>query len=275
NAPAQHRGQGLAGRLRYRLLRPQPPAPGAGRRRQDRPQLHLRRAARPGRPRPDHRDHRHGAFARHYRDRRGRGEGRPVRDPARARLRPGAGLLDRASGRRRGLRRPAGLTRLPVRGGCFPVQAHWRKIRPVLRTADHSRFRRNVLSSRRHGPEPPVPSSTTGASMTFEMLGLSPALLRALAENDFSTPTPIQAQAIPLVLGGHDVLGAAQTGTGKTAAFGLPLLQRLAKQTPPKGPRKPRALVLVPTRELAVQVADSLKTYGRHLHLNVTTVFGG
>ncbi len=111
--------------------------------------------------------------------------------------------------------------------------------------------------------------------MTFEMLGLSPALLRALAENDFSTPTPIQAQAIPLVLGGHDVLGAAQTGTGKTAAFGLPLLQRLAKQTPPKGPRKPRALVLVPTRELAVQVADSLKTYGRHLQLNVTTVFGG
>ncbi|HLT43156.1 MAG TPA: DEAD/DEAH box helicase, partial [Luteimonas sp.] len=62
--------------------------------------------------------------------------------------------------------------------------------------------------------------------MTFDILGLSPALLRALAENDFSTPTPIQAQAIPLVLGGHDVLGAAQTGTGKTAAFGLPLLQR-------------------------------------------------
>jgi ATP-dependent RNA helicase RhlE len=111
--------------------------------------------------------------------------------------------------------------------------------------------------------------------MTFEDLGLSPALLRALAENDYNTPTPIQAQAIPLILGGNDVLGGAQTGTGKTAAFGLPLLQRLAKETPPKGPRKPRALILVPTRELAVQVADNLKTYGRHLRLNVTTIFGG
>ena len=96
--------------------------------------------------------------------------------------------------------------------------------------------------------------------MTFETLGLSPAVLRALADAGYSTPTPIQQQAIPLVLAGHDLLGAAQTGTGKTAAFGLPMLQRLSKQTPPKGPRKPRALVLVPTRELAVQVADNLKT---------------
>jgi len=111
--------------------------------------------------------------------------------------------------------------------------------------------------------------------MTFEILGLSPALLRALAENAITTPTPIQAQAIPLALAGHDVLGAAQTGTGKTAAFGLPLLHRLSKLTPANGPRKPRALVLVPTRELAVQVADSLKAYGRHLRLNITTIYGG
>ena len=111
--------------------------------------------------------------------------------------------------------------------------------------------------------------------MTFDSLGLSPALLRALAENAIATPTPIQAQAIPPALSGRDVLGAAQTGTGKTAAFGLPLLQRLAKQTAPRGPRKPRALVLTPTRELAVQVADSLKAYGRHLRLDVTTIFGG
>ena len=111
--------------------------------------------------------------------------------------------------------------------------------------------------------------------MTFETLGLSPALLRALADAGYSTPTPIQQQAIPHVLSGHDLLGGAQTGTGKTAAFGLPMLQRLAKETPPKGPRKPRALVLVPTRELAVQVADNLKTYARHLRLNVTTLFGG
>ncbi|MFN3702294.1 DEAD/DEAH box helicase [Thermomonas sp.] len=111
--------------------------------------------------------------------------------------------------------------------------------------------------------------------MSFESLGLAPALLRALADNEYTVPTPIQAQAIPLVLAGHDVLGGAQTGTGKTAAFALPVLNRLSKETPPAGPRKPRALVLVPTRELAVQVADSFKTYGRHLRLNVTTLFGG
>ncbi|MEO5566117.1 MAG: DEAD/DEAH box helicase [Luteimonas sp.] len=111
--------------------------------------------------------------------------------------------------------------------------------------------------------------------MPFEGLGLSPALLRALAETNITIPTPIQAQAIPLALAGKDVLGAAQTGTGKTAAFGLPLLQRLSKTTPPNGPRKPRALVLVPTRELAVQVAESLKGYGRHLRLSVTTIYGG
>ena len=115
----------------------------------------------------------------------------------------------------------------------------------------------------------------TFETLPFEGLGLSPALLRALAENSISTPTPIQARAIPPALAGGDVLGAAQTGTGKTAAFGLPLLQRLAKQTAARGPRKPRALVLTPTRELAVQVADSLKAYGRHLRLDVTTIFGG
>jgi len=111
--------------------------------------------------------------------------------------------------------------------------------------------------------------------MTFETLGLSPALLRALAENNYTTPTPIQEQAIPLALAGHDLLGGAQTGTGKTAAFALPLLQRLSKLTPPNGPRKPRALILTPTRELAVQVADSLRTYGKHLRLNTTTIYGG
>ncbi len=111
--------------------------------------------------------------------------------------------------------------------------------------------------------------------MTFETLGLSPALLRALADNNYTTPTPIQVQAIPLALAGHDLMGGAQTGTGKTAAFALPLLQRLSKTTPSNGPRKPRALILTPTRELAVQVADSLKTYGRHLRLNVTAIYGG
>src|SRR5688500_7660901 len=111
--------------------------------------------------------------------------------------------------------------------------------------------------------------------MTFESLGLAPALLRALTENNYLVPTPIQAEAIPLALAGKDVLGGAQTGTGKTAAFGLPLLNRLAKETPPNGPRKPRALILVPTRELALQVSESLRAYGKHLRLNVTAIYGG
>jgi len=111
--------------------------------------------------------------------------------------------------------------------------------------------------------------------MTFESLGLAPALLRALSENNYTTPTPIQAEAIPLALAGHDVLGGAQTGTGKTAAFGLPLLNRLAKQTPPNGPRKPRALILTPTRELALQVCESLRAYAKHLRLNITAIYGG
>ena len=111
--------------------------------------------------------------------------------------------------------------------------------------------------------------------MTFESLGLAPALLRALSENNYTTPTPIQYEAIPLALAGHDVLGGAQTGTGKTAAFGLPLLNRLSKTTPPNGPRKPRALILTPTRELAMQVTDSLRGYAKHLRLNITAIYGG
>jgi ATP-dependent RNA helicase RhlE len=111
--------------------------------------------------------------------------------------------------------------------------------------------------------------------MTFESLGLSPALLRALTEQNYVTPTPIQAEAIPLALAGHDLLGGAQTGTGKTAAFGLPLLNRLSKQTAANGFRRPRALILVPTRELAVQVTESLRGYGKHLRLNISAIFGG
>ena len=110
--------------------------------------------------------------------------------------------------------------------------------------------------------------------MTFESLGLAPALLRALAEQQYSSPTPIQAEAIPLALAGHDVLGGAQTGTGKTAAFGLPLLHRLATK-PGNGSRRPRALILTPTRELAVQVTESLRAYGKHLRLSIVAIYGG
>ncbi|GAB2508983.1 DEAD/DEAH box helicase [Pseudoxanthomonas sangjuensis] len=109
--------------------------------------------------------------------------------------------------------------------------------------------------------------------MSFENLGLAPTLLRALSEQGYATPTPIQQQAIPLALAGHDLLAGAQTGTGKTAAFGLPLLQKLAAE--PNRTRKPRALVLTPTRELAVQVHDSIRGYGKYLRVPSTTIYGG
>jgi ATP-dependent RNA helicase RhlE len=111
--------------------------------------------------------------------------------------------------------------------------------------------------------------------MSFDSLGLVPELLRAVAGQGYTEPTPIQRQAIPVILSGRDVLGAAQTGTGKTAGFTLPLLQRLAAR-PRQGHSKAiRALVLTPTRELAAQVGDSVQTYGAHLPLRSAVVFGG
>jgi ATP-dependent RNA helicase RhlE len=111
--------------------------------------------------------------------------------------------------------------------------------------------------------------------VTFQTLGVSEPLLRALSAENYTHPTPIQSQAIPAILEGRDVLGLAQTGTGKTAAFGLPLLQRLSQDRTVAGPHHARALILAPTRELAVQISDSLKTYGRHLHLRHTVILGG
>ena len=110
--------------------------------------------------------------------------------------------------------------------------------------------------------------------MSFESLGLAPALVRALAERNYTSPTPIQAEAIPLVLAGHDLLGGAQTGTGKTAAFVLPMLQRLHGMGQ-RTDRRPRALILVPTRELAVQVNDSIRAYSKYQRLQTTTIYGG
>ena len=112
--------------------------------------------------------------------------------------------------------------------------------------------------------------------MSFESLGLRAELLRAVSEKGYNNPTPIQLQAIPLLLEGRDLMGGAQTGTGKTAGFTLPLLQRLMDTaTPEKGRRPIRALVLTPTRELAAQVSESVETYGRYLPLKSTVVFGG
>ncbi len=107
--------------------------------------------------------------------------------------------------------------------------------------------------------------------MSFDSLGLLPELLRAVAEEGYERPTPIQQETIPIVLEGRDLIGSAQTGTGKTAAFMLPILQRLAA-----GKRRTlRALVLVPTRELAEQVLQSARAYGRHTQVTAAAVYGG
>jgi ATP-dependent RNA helicase RhlE len=113
---------------------------------------------------------------------------------------------------------------------------------------------------------------------SFAELGLRPELLRAVDEAGYTTPTPIQVQAIPVILEGRDVMGGAQTGTGKTAGFALPILQKLAPManTSPSPARHPvRALILTPTRELAVQVEESFQTYGKHTKLRSTVVYGG
>lgn len=111
--------------------------------------------------------------------------------------------------------------------------------------------------------------------MSFTNLGLSEPLLKAVKEQGYDTPTPIQQKAIPVVIEGKDVLAAAQTGTGKTAGFTLPLLERLSQKQPYMQKKQIRALVLTPTRELAAQVAESIKTYGKHVPYTSTVIFGG
>jgi ATP-dependent RNA helicase RhlE len=126
--------------------------------------------------------------------------------------------------------------------------------------------------------ETSLPAEPTAAPQKFETLELNPKLLRAVSESGYTSMTPIQAKAIPIVLAGRDVMGAAQTGTGKTAAFTLPLLQKMlrhetASMSPARHPV--RALVLAPTRELADQVANNVRTYAKHTELRSTVVFGG
>ncbi|MBI3771904.1 MAG: DEAD/DEAH box helicase [Gammaproteobacteria bacterium] len=111
--------------------------------------------------------------------------------------------------------------------------------------------------------------------MSFNSLGLSAELVRAVSEKGYSEPTPIQRQAIPVILEGRDILAGAQTGTGKTAGFTLPILQRLSTQTPADGKRPVRALILTPTRELAAQVLESVRDYGKHTSLKSLAIFGG
>src|SRR5579862_320520 len=113
--------------------------------------------------------------------------------------------------------------------------------------------------------------------MSFRDLGLAEPLLRAVAAAGYSDPTPVQSASIPQLLAGRDLLGTAQTGTGKTAAFALPILHRLLTTPPRVSSRRAaiRALVLSPTRELASQIADSFQTYGREVGLRHTAIFGG
>src|SRR5688572_12946639 len=109
--------------------------------------------------------------------------------------------------------------------------------------------------------------------MPFASLGLKPELVRAVADEGYEIPTPIQQETIPLALAGRDVVGSAQTGTGKTAAFLLPILQRLSESESTS--KKPRALILVPTRELAEQVLERARAYGRHVGIKSAAIYGG
>ena len=112
--------------------------------------------------------------------------------------------------------------------------------------------------------------------MTFKELGIIDPILDALQEEGYTHPTPIQEQSIPILLQGNDLLGCAQTGTGKTAAFSIPIIQRLSIDTHnEKGKRKVRALVVTPTRELAIQIGESFTNYGANTNIKNTVIFGG
>ncbi len=130
----------------------------------------------------------------------------------------------------------------------------------------------NYMHTQKHQPTPPVPASTPASSVFSALIA---PLQSAVAEEGYTTPTPIQEAAMPHVLAGRDLFGVAQTGTGKTAAFTLPLLQHLSahQHRPTRG--RPRALILAPTRELAAQIGDSIRTYGRHVHVTYAVIFGG
>ena len=112
--------------------------------------------------------------------------------------------------------------------------------------------------------------------MSFQVLGLNPKILQAVTEAGYTEPTPIQSATIPPIIAGHDLIGIAQTGTGKTAAFTLPMLTKLAAAQAAAGPnRRTRVLILAPTRELVVQIEENIRAYAKHLPLTIATVFGG
>lgn len=124
-------------------------------------------------------------------------------------------------------------------------------------------------------PPAPAPREEAGSAAAGVFAALIPPLQRAVAEEGYTIPTPIQEQSIPSLLEGRDILGCAQTGTGKTAAFVLPLLQQLTARGRSAVKGRPRALILAPTRELAAQIGESIRTYGRHVQVKHTVIFGG
>jgi ATP-dependent RNA helicase RhlE len=133
-----------------------------------------------------------------------------------------------------------------------------------------------ILNQRFANPSWSITLNTETTSLNFDQLGLSAAILRAINDAGYTTPTPIQAKAIPQVLSGGDLLAGAQTGTGKTAGFTLPILHILSqKPADPSSKGRPRCLMLTPTRELAAQIEESVKTYGKYLPLSSTVIFGG
>ncbi len=133
-----------------------------------------------------------------------------------------------------------------------------------------SRAMESTITAAEAAENPDGTAVATEEQLTFADLGLAPALLRAVTDAGYTHPTPIQAEAIPLALRGRDLMGLAQTGTGKTAAFTLPIVHRLLG-----GPRRTRVLVLTPTRELCMQVEESFRKYSRHAEIDVASVFGG
>jgi ATP-dependent RNA helicase RhlE len=133
----------------------------------------------------------------------------------------------------------------------------------------------NRTKSMPPAPAPVTPPATPAVTVTFAELALAEPLQRALVEKNYTVPSPIQAGAIPHLLQGRDLIGIAQTGTGKTAAFALPIIQRLSAHPAPPAPKRPRALILAPTRELAAQIGQSFAAYGKHVRLRHAVVFGG
>jgi ATP-dependent RNA helicase RhlE len=157
---------------------------------------------------------------------------------------------------------------------------------PAAGRGPKRRFRKKCGDKRPHhgnGPrgqrppneEPPVPTGPPKRADGFAHLGLAECLLRSLGDEGYDTPTPIQSKAVPEVLAGRDLFGCAQTGTGKTAAFALPLIHRMLDDRPEIKPRRCRTLVLAPTRELAAQIHDSFRAYGRHARLRTAVIYGG